>query len=82
MKCTIAELKTKVKALVAYERHTPLSKQNPYWLNDYYIKAVVHAIDYVQEIGDNAPDKRFTMTPKQRVSLNNWVRDMKDTYLS
>ena len=82
MKCTVAELKKKVKALVAYERHAPLSKQNPYWLNSDYIKAVESQIDYVQAIGNDAPDRRFTVTTKQRVSLDNWVRDLKDTYLS
>ena len=82
MKATLPELKRKVRALIARENQAPLHKKNPYWLNSAFIKLAEQYIVWVQQDGDNDPNRRLTMTAKQRVSMDNWIRDLKDTYLS
>ena len=80
MKATVAELKKKVRAL-ADQAGYRLDKKNPFFVNNGCIKAIENYIVFVEQDGDNNPDKRLSVTPKQRESLNQWVRGMKDTYL-
>ncbi|AAQ64335.1 hypothetical protein KVP40.0266 [Vibrio phage KVP40] len=80
MKATIPQLKKKINSL-ADKYGYAFDKNAPYYVNDGRIKAIEAAIITVKEDGEANPTRRYEISEKQLVSLNNWVRDLKHKYL-
>ena len=80
MKTTVTQLKKKVRKLVI-NNGTSLGVHNPYWMNEAHIKAMSDNIVWMEQDGINDPDRRFTILPNQKISLNNWICGLKDKYL-
>ncbi len=77
---TMTNLRKKVKVNVS-DTGLILSKNNPYWANDEQIKAMECAIVIMKENGDDAPNRRYEITPHQMELLTNWIDSLKRTYL-
>jgi len=80
MKATMVELKRKARALAELSGYN-LFKENIYFANDGYLKALESAIAQIISDGESAPDMRFTPTEFQVMRLNDWVTHLKQTYL-
>ncbi|AGN30311.1 hypothetical protein VPFG_00313 [Vibrio phage nt-1] len=80
MKATITQLKKKINS---YADHSGFAfdKKAPYYVNAERIKAIKEGILFVKEDGEQKPSRRYEISEKQMVSLNNWVRSLEEKYL-
>ncbi len=81
MKATLVQLKAKVKRLTQNTGYD-LSSTNPYYANAEHIKLMEGAIEMIVWNGNESPEKHYTATPAQQVSLDTWIASLKDRYLT
>jgi hypothetical protein len=80
MKATIPQLKAKIKKLSECTGLV-LTTSNPYWANEKQLGYMQDAYQSVIREGNESPDRRYTPTPKQIESLDNWFFGLKQKYL-
>lgn len=80
MKATMAQLKNKV--IKNSECGYVLLKHNPYYANVGRISAMENAIVDMIEAGNSYPERRYTASPKQVESLQNWIDSLKEKFLN
>jgi len=80
MKATVAQLKTLVKNMThLHVTGIELDKRNPYWMNSEQIGYMNEAVTSLAA-RDITDPKRYAPSPKQVVSLTNWVSTLEQTY--
>lgn len=80
MKATITQLKKKINASLG-NTGTSLDRRNPFWMNQNHIGYMKTSMEAMVTAGNAAPDRMFTPTEKQIVSLHAWMDSLKEKYL-
>ena len=79
MKVTIPQLKKKLNS-IADRCGYAFDKRAPYYCNRGRVDALRQAIQLVKDDGEANPSRRYEISEKQLVSLNNWVKDLEIKY--